>query len=65
MKTYLLLLFFSLISCGQNYKDLHVAYKNSEEAKSIVSSTNLNTRIIVMFQEVLLLHGQIIIAAMV
>lgn len=40
MKTYLLLLFFSLISCGQDCKDLHDAYKNPEEAKSIVSSTD-------------------------
>lgn len=40
MKTYLLLLLFSLVSCGQNCKDLPAYYKNYEEAKTIVLGTN-------------------------
>jgi hypothetical protein len=40
MKTYLLILFFALSSCGQNCKDLPSSYKNYEEAKTVVLRTN-------------------------
>lgn len=40
MKNYILFLLFVLSSCGQNCKELPSSYKNYEEAKTIVLSTD-------------------------
>lgn len=40
MKLYIVLLLFTLVSCGQNCKDLPNSYKSYEEAKTIVLGTN-------------------------
>ena len=40
MKNYILFLLFVLSSCGQSCKELPSSYKNYEEAKTIVLSTD-------------------------